>query len=554
MMLAVVSSSGADSDADGRGLRGAAPRALGEGIALVMKPSFATGKPASLVMISGAAIANTAYQPMLQKLQDASAQLGISLWVGSPWYLGSTPNPADLKQRVQDVQQRLSEAGLPAGAKAFFAAHSLGTVFLQDFVKGLGLDGAAGQILMGGFLARKHLTPELSFPVPTLTLGAELDGLARITRIAESVFHQEEGKSFFPVVVLPGQNHMQFASGSPPLNVRRNDLAAEVSEAVAHEAIASASADFLAQCLGLGSSAAERRMAERASATQALLAPVLQAYALEGSRRFGVEAQYGGSAEKSCVRGLCPSQSPWAPEAQRLISGPALEKAAPSMALEVTNAFVKLGGSPVTGQDFHLPNLTRAEKKVTISTYSQCYWNDVLDEVLEDFDTGFTFTSAQEIGTKLLSRQCTLTLGLGEKADFSQDDPDFCAATNQKALDWALKHVPAASAKRFQSKGVQLVMGKDLQKQGGPLWLYARLELNKKEQDGRQVVEVVSPAQKTEQDYWKDHFHVPRPSAVPDPGCYHYCKLLSPARALEWIMVDGLRTATSGALEEAFTI
>lgn len=48
--------------------------------------------------------------------------------------------------------------------------------------------------------------------------------------------------------------------------------------------------------------------------------------------------------------------------------------------------------------------------------------------------------------------------------------------------------------------------------------------------------------QKTEIDYWKKHFGpIPRPSIIPDPGCFHYCKLLSPARAIEWIYVDGLR-------------
>ena len=35
-------------------------------------------------------------------------------------------------------------------------------------------------------------------------------------------------------------------------------------------------------------------------------------------------------------------------------------------------------------------------------------------------------------------------------------------------------------------------------------------------------VRVSSPAQKTERDYRKKHFPFPRPSSVPDPGCFRY--------------------------------
>jgi hypothetical protein len=509
-----------------------------DGIAMVLQPNMTTGKPASIVMIGGAQIANTAYKQMLEQVQAEAGKLGISLWAGAPWYLGNVPNPVDMKQRVEEVESELYKAGLPQDAPSFYGAHSLGTIFLQDYVKSLG-GKASGQILMGGWLVRKQFNPDLDYPVPTLTIGAELDGLARITRMAEAYYHQKEQADAFPVVVLPGQNHMQFASGTPPANVLKNDLTPEVEEADAHIAIGSTVADFMAQRLRLSESG---RSTQRAQVTVGLLDPIVKAYELEGSRRFNAPDQVGGPGEKQCVRGLCPTSSPWAPKAQQLISAPSLKKADPKVTLDVDNAYVMLGGSPVTGQDFHLPVVTKpSDKAIKIMTYSQCYWNDKLLEVLEDFDTGFTFTSAQEIGTKLYSRQCTLNVGLGLNASFSEDDPDFCAQVNQEAYEWGLANAPAQSVDRFKRQGKLLMMGKDIQKSGGPFWLNARLEFNEKVVEGRQVVEVASVAQKTEQDYWKDHFKIPKPAFLPDPGCYHYCKLLSPARVMEWIMVDGLR-------------
>jgi len=182
-------------------------------------------------------------------------------------------------------------------------------------------------------------------------------------------------------------------------------------------------------------------------------------------------------------------------------------------------------------------------KTISITTYAQGYWGSPYIEVFNSFDTAFEPTSAAELGVKLASRQCVHIVGAGQSdTPFSVDDPDFCAQTNQKAYEWAQSTVPAKTLARFKAHGKPLVMGKDLDKQGGPFWANARVEFN----DQGDKVEVVSPMQKTEIDYWKKHFGpIPRPSAVPDPGCYHYCKLLSPARALEWIMVDGLRKKPS---------
>ncbi len=111
---------------------------------------------------------------------------------------------------------------------------------------------------------------------------------------------------------------------------------------------------------------------------------------------------------------------------------------------------------------------------------------------------------------------------------------------------WAVATAGRDTRARFESVGQPYTFADDLPREGGPLWLYASLEFNTVAgPDGAEVVSVAAPMQKTAIDYWETHFPFPRPSAIPDPGCFHYCKLLSPARAMEWVYVDSLRQKRS---------
>jgi hypothetical protein len=288
-------------------------------------------------------------------------------------------------------------------------------------------------------------------------------------------------------------------------------------------------------------------LSERLASTAVLLRPMIAAYELEGSRYFNAPAQIGGSEQSKCVKGGCPSSSLWATHAQGVIS------AVEGWSLNITNEYVDCKSTPLTGEEFHLPKITNNTDTHTLSitTYSQGYWDDARPswfhwkEIFDSFDTGFVATSAEEIGTKLASRQCTLIQGVGQvDTPFSVDDPQFCALANQKAYEWAVSNAGPASAARFKKYGQKFTFADDLPKAGGPLFLDAHLQFNEKtDASGEKVIEVAAPMQKTEIDYWEKHFGpIQRPSFLPDPGCFHYCKLLSPARAMEWIYTDGLRS------------
>mmetsp|Transcript_60379 Transcript_60379/g.127926 ORF Transcript_60379/g.127926 Transcript_60379/m.127926 type:complete len:576 (-) Transcript_60379:387-2114(-) len=512
------------------------------------------GPTSAWICIPGAQIDKDAYRPLADAVQT---EMSSPLWVAIiGTYFMPTAVPPELGARIDGALKEMEKQGLDlASVKLFYGGHSLGSVFIQDHLASHhgssgpmgGTVSVLGQVLMGGFLQRKYTYPSFSYPVTTLTLGGELDGLARCTRLAEAFYQAKGRESDFPVEIVHGMNHMQFASGKPPLLVQARDLLPEISEETAHGSVAKLIAPYF-QRLAAGSEASGKTAPGGVSkASVDFFAPIIEAYELEGSRDFNAPEQIGGPGAKSCIKGGCPSKSAWAPEAQKIIS------AVEGWDLNVTNEYVDCKSTPLSGAEFHLPVITNntATKTISITTYSQASWDDAMPswfqwkEIFDTFDTGFVATSAEELATKLASRQCSLILGAGRSnVSFSEDDPDFCAMTNEKAYQWALATAGKATQARFQKYGQKYTFGKDIQKAGGPLFLNARLqfkEVPSTDGSGDAVIEVSAPAQKTEMDYWQKHFHIPRPSFIPDPGCFHYCKLLSPARALEWIYVDSLR-------------
>lgn len=109
---------------------------------------------------------------------------------------------------------------------------------------------------MGSTLTReKHSinsdgTTHFDYEVPTMTIAGTKDGLMRISRISEQFWHtniniEETQKELFPTIAFEGVSHAQFLSGTPPLNVRKNDLVPDVTHEIAYELTAEAFSQFL---------------------------------------------------------------------------------------------------------------------------------------------------------------------------------------------------------------------------------------------------------------------------------------------------------------------
>jgi hypothetical protein len=92
---------------------------------------------------------------------------------------------------------------------------------------------------------------------------------------------------------------------------------------------------------------------------------------------------------------------------------------------------------------------------------------------------------------------------------------------------------------------MKMIMGEDYHAflPIGPLWVYNDLSMKVTDVKGEKVMRVVSPSMRTPNegnlDYLIDLGFIT--TLYNDSNGYHYCKLLSPARVMEWIYTDGLR-------------
>ena len=115
-----------------------------------------------------------------------------------------------------------------------------------------------------------------------------------------------------------------------------------------------------------------------------------------------------------------------------------------------------------------------------------------------------------------------------------------CGEINQKAIDYANTHVGASTAARFATKGQPYVITADVNVcpkipaplTPGPCWIWDTLHYT--DTADKKSVQIGSPQFSTPIDFW-----------LPKTAGFHYCKVLSPARVVEWMYVDGLREFAS---------
>ncbi|KAK3584320.1 hypothetical protein CHS0354_017131 [Potamilus streckersoni] len=417
------------------------------------------------------------------------------------------PNPLELELAVDKAFDELKNLGMKSN-NYFLAGHSLGGVFVGMY----GMSHPTqlkGILLYASYLTREHALH--AYPVPVMTLSGDLDGLTRITRIVDTfesvnciIYYQgiinlprklendvkNDTSATFrtPVIVMPGVNHGQFASGLMPPNVAKHDLKPDVTEENAHEQISNYTRDFILATLPDPNPYAKQAMVSLSVSYQntlAIIQPLLDIKGLDDNSNH---------------------TSVWTSMSQKIIAGSNLDKYVKAYDTEVSVAYI--------GEKN--PEEYLNEEGVTVLTYSS------LRQPINPEDVSEVPQTPEEIMAKMKSSQAIADL-LG---NVTASGNLTCKDVNQVAFAYVLANTSTAAKKRFKQRGLPIMFYPDKPIKFEEDWIRSKLQLDYNEL-GLHVTSYSHVTNVKNQDNGS-------------PGM-HFCKLLSPYRAMEWIYIDSLK-------------
>jgi hypothetical protein len=196
---------------------------------------------------------------------------------------------------------------------------------------------------------------------------------------------------------------------------------------------------------------------------------------------------------------------------------------------------------------FHLPNIFNECSSDDLTAPCELNITTVTQPVLKAgdlFPEDAVILSAFEFKTKFKSRQAIWSrAGLGEGTEDLDQGTNNCKLINEQSYQWALENAEPSVRQTFEEYGEPYVMVDDVEVsigKKGPTWI-------EKEMIYICVVDETTGKSRIEIQSWSFVVANKKDGDTPwfIPVGMHYCKLLSPARAMEWIYTEGVRANLS---------
>eukprot|EP00939_MAST-03C_sp_MAST-3C-sp1_P002003 g2003.t1 len=485
-------------------------------------PSSASGgEERLLILIPGANVATSFYKQTAESIQRASNH--TKLWVVVPamptkkciLLCPSVGFCAPLQARVQEAAEKAKEMGFEQNTKGpavFMAGHSLGGTCASTLTSAYAKsnEGYGALVVMGSYVTDQNV---LDFPVPVFTLGAALDGgLGRpgmLLRSMQSSLLAEKSTNMSwyvrnkPVAIIEGIDHSSFCPG---FRVPGDVWPAEVDGETGSRRIGELVAAFLDLQLDMlfKADGGERLLTVATKFTHDdLLKPYVDALSLEYSEHY--------------------ESAPWCAESQILLAGLLEEK--DISRVHIASASYFNDSHQFEHSRVHYEN-SSGVLELNISGHNDKYSGGVLDLV------DSCLVPAHDVACKLASAdRVAQQLGIGSpgtKYVANRTCRDLSQAAIERAFD-LLRKTPAGrrAVELHSRRGRPFCLLPDGHAFGniGPLFVSETIKIA----DNGTCLGVQSLTLGPQ----------PLNSKI-FPGV-HYCKSLSPARALDYIMTDSLK-------------
>ncbi|KAL3907721.1 MAG: hypothetical protein SGILL_008758 [Bacillariaceae sp.] len=454
---------------------------------------------------------------------------------------------------VKDAFLRIKRFGFP-GSKTFVGGHSLGGAFLPQMFEQnqVNVNQVEGLIHLGCILSRNSEEDLNVNQLPHMVLAGELDGLVRASRVAED-YHRyvvrrqtkDNVKDIMlnhAVVLVPGMNHFGFISEEPPFMDDFRDLQGELSHSDSVTQVASSVAEFM-DFHRMNKQERAEPLLSKMNTSIDYMKPILASMELEGSYHLGKTpchlCEEDSETAQDCCED-CVEGSPWAEKIQRDIAPEGIEYGNVKDEFHQSWWINPLHDPPFYHPSIESSSLENDRKAATMATKAKgnelgkiITMGTVSEPVYEKsdmylFDAGFFSNAALELRCKFNSQQSILdAAGIA-----TSHEPELGTSSemNKRTMEWALEQVPESVRRRYLERGTRLVAGKETEHSAGPSWIWSYLEYRRVDD---RTIALDSHIMSTPLDH-----------PVPASQGKFYCKLLSPAKALDWIYTDSLRPAT----------